>query len=78
MAKDEFIRPTDWWANVLTAMSHITESDLTKAESLVDKDCSWSEIAVLMEIADHHNFLQHAYEQRKRGMLHVEFVVETD
>jgi len=31
-----------------------------------------------MEVADHHQFLQHAYEQRKRGMLHVEFIVDTD
>ena len=47
-------------------------------ETNADKHTSWADLALLMEVADHHQFLQHAYEQRKRGMLHVEFIVDTD
>jgi hypothetical protein len=72
------IMPTDWWANIFTAMTSVNFSDLLKMESTVDKDTSWQDLALLMECADHHQFLQHAYEQRKRGMLHVEFVIDTD
>ncbi len=74
----EPIQPTDWWANVLTAMKSVNFEDLLKMESNADKHTSWTDLALLMEVADHHQFLQHAYEQRKRGMLHVEFIVDTD
>ena len=75
---DEPIMPTDWWANILTAMTTVNFEDLLRLESTVDKHTSWLDLALLMEVADHHQFLQHAYEQRKRGMLHVEFIIDTD
>jgi len=75
---DSDIMPTDWWANIFTAMTTLNFQDLLRMESTVDKNTSWQNLALLMECADHHQFLQHAYEQRKRGMLHVEFIVNTD
>jgi len=75
---DSDIMPTDWWANIFTAMTTLNFEDLIRMESRVDKNTSWGNIALLMECADQHQFLQYAYEQRKRGMLHVEFIVNTD
>ena len=78
MADDDVpIQPTDWWANVLTAMKTVSFEDLLKLEGDANKHTSWTDLAYLMEVADHHQFLQHAYEQRKRGMLHVEFIFDT-
>lgn len=79
MADDDApIEPTDWWANVLTAMTTVSFEDLTKLEGDANKHTSWTDLAHLMVVADHHQFLQHAYEQRRRGMLHVEFIIDTD
>jgi len=78
MAEESPIVPTDWWAKILTAMTNVNFEDMIKMEEGADKHTSWQDLALLMECSDHHHFLQHAYEQRKRGMLHVEFIVDTD
>ena len=75
---EEPISPTDWWTNILTVMTSNNFEDLLKLENSVSKNSTWRDLALLMKYADHHQFLQHAYEQRKRGRLHVEFVIDTD
>tara|TARA_R100000406_G_scaffold78286_1_gene59093 strand:+ start:6028 stop:6261 length:234 start_codon:yes stop_codon:yes gene_type:complete len=74
MPEEAPIMPTDWWSNVLRAMESMALEDLIKIEETVDKDDSWDVLSLLMMAADNHHFIQHAYDQRLRGGLHVEFI----
>ena len=77
MPEEAPITPTDWWSNVLRAMKVMALEDLESLEETVDKTDSWDDLSVLMMAADNHHFIQHAYDQRRRGGLHVEFI-DTD
>jgi hypothetical protein len=78
VSDEEPITPTDWWVNVLKAMKIIALEDVMSIEEYIGKDDSWKNMSLLMAAADHHQFLQHAYDQRQHGRLHVEFVIDTE
>ena len=57
---------------LLTHFLAEAEFQLYLLESSIEKCDSWSDIALLMEAADHFGFLRQAYENQHTGTIHVE------
>ena len=56
-----------WWHDLLMSMLTASCSDMNNLESALDKESSWEDLTLLMEAADHHRFLQYAYDERQRA-----------
>lgn len=56
-----------WWHDLLMSMLTASCSDMNNLESVLDKESSWEDLTLLMEAADHHRFLQYAYDERQRA-----------
>lgn len=62
----------EWQDLLLTHFLAESEFHVFVLESNIESSDSWLDIALLMEAADHFNFLRQAYENKHTGVIHVE------
>jgi len=62
-----------WWIELLQSMLRASCVDMNNLESVLDKDSEWKDLTLLMEAADHHRFIQHAYHESVHGETHDDF-----
>tara|TARA_R110000824_G_scaffold127706_3_gene288030 strand:- start:29 stop:238 length:210 start_codon:yes stop_codon:yes gene_type:complete len=63
----------DWWETLYEQMLKVSLFNLMRMEEIVDESDSIEAIQLLMEAADHFQFLQKAYHDRCGADIHVEF-----
>ena len=68
----------DWWGYILFGMLRQSKNDLRQLDESLCSEDSWESLCVLMREADNLHFLQHAYDERGSGHVHVEVVFLSD
>lgn len=68
----------DWWGHVLCGLLSQSEHELKCLDASSEKSDSWEDLCILMAAADNLHFLQHAYDERHSGDIHVEVVFLSD